>query len=366
MKKRLLALLLAGAMCFSLAACGNDTGDTTSKPPEDTSSNPPESGNGDDAELTINDVWPSGTTVYIDVPAKAGGGTDLYTRYLTQALGEVCPGVNFVVTNYDTTEVGRENAKNADPDGTHFLVHHGGAQIEYMAGTSNVSPKDDYKTVALVNVGGPQVIIAKPDAPFKNLSELGEYIEAHPGELVVGCTLGGASQVMLRGVIEGIKPGLSDQVNWVQCGSEADKLTQTASGSIDMANCSVPNGIAYEADGKLTILGTMAPSIANLENMSELMGEPLPESFKTAAEQGISYNYDSNYYLWAPKDLPDDIAKVINETVNKCVDVQSFIDGNKQMVTYIDKRDYEETQAAFDKEWVTNEEAVKGMGIYAR
>ena len=26
--------------------------------------------------------WKSGDNVYVDVPAKAGGGTDLYTRYL--------------------------------------------------------------------------------------------------------------------------------------------------------------------------------------------------------------------------------------------------------------------------------------------
>ncbi|MBR1606504.1 MAG: hypothetical protein IJ664_02255, partial [Clostridia bacterium] len=50
--------------------------------------------------------WKSGDTVYFHVNAKAGGGTDLYTRYLTQALSEVCPGVNFVVNNYETSEVG--------------------------------------------------------------------------------------------------------------------------------------------------------------------------------------------------------------------------------------------------------------------
>ena len=316
--------------------------------------------------LTVDEVWPKGTTVTIIVPAKAGGGTDLYTRYLTQALGEVVPGVNFVVNNYDTTEVGRMALKNAKPDGKTLLVHHGGAQIEYMSGSSNVSPRDDYRTVALVNIGGPQCIIASPKASFKNLKELGEYIKANPYKLVVGCTLGGASQVMLRGVIEGIEPGLSDLVNWVQCGSEADKLTQTASNSIDMANCSVPNGLDYETAGKLTILGCMAPKVATLASMSELVGKELPESFMTAAEQGISYTYDSNYYLWAPKALPDEIAEVINECVNKCVDVESFINGNKQMVTFIGKNTVEESQAAFDAEWAVNEEAVKAMGLFIR
>ena len=92
MKKRLLALLLAGAMCVGLAACGNaDKPSDSSKAPEGTTSTAPEDGG---KELTIEEVWPSGTTVYIDVPAKAGGGTDLYVRYTTAALGEICQGVD--------------------------------------------------------------------------------------------------------------------------------------------------------------------------------------------------------------------------------------------------------------------------------
>ena len=339
MKKSIVAILLAALLCIGVASA---------------------------FALTVDEVWPKGTTVTIDVPAKAGGGTDICTRYLTQALSEVVPGVNFIVNNYDTTEVGREHLKNAKPDGKTFIVHHGGAQIEYMSGSSNVSPKDDYRTVGILNMGGPQCIIASPKAPFKNMTEVCEYAKANPYKLVVGCTLGGASQVMLRGIFEGYEEGLSSQVNWVQCGSEADKLTQTASNSIDMANCSVPNGLAYEADGKLTILGTVAPKVANLQSMSELVGTALPETFKTAAEQNINYTYDSNYYLWAPKDLPDEIAEVVNECVNKSMSVQSYIDGNKQMVMFIGENNLEEAQAMFDAEWANNEEAVKAMGLYIR
>ena len=45
MKKRLLALLLAGAMCVGLAACGNaDKPSDSSKAPEGTASTAPEDG----------------------------------------------------------------------------------------------------------------------------------------------------------------------------------------------------------------------------------------------------------------------------------------------------------------------------------
>ncbi len=137
--------------------------------------------------------WKSGDNVYVDVPAKAGGGTDLYTRYLTQALSEVCPGVNFVVTNYDTGEVGMEHVKNAKPDGLTLGTCHGGAIIQYLAGSSEVNIKDDLKAVGIMNQGGPQAIIAKPGAPYTNFTELAEYIKANPGEVVVGCSLGGTT-----------------------------------------------------------------------------------------------------------------------------------------------------------------------------
>lgn len=127
------------------------------KAPVGTASSAPQEG---EKELTIEDVWPKGTTVNIDVPAKAGGGTDLRTRYLAQALGEVCPGVNFVVTNYDTAEVGAEHAKNAKPDGLTLTTNHGGAIIQYLTGTSNVNVKDDMKTVGILTLGGPMAIIA--------------------------------------------------------------------------------------------------------------------------------------------------------------------------------------------------------------
>lgn len=292
MKKKVLALLLAGAMCLGLTACGGEKPDDASKAPEGTASSAPREG---EKELTIEDVWPKGTTVNIDVPAKAGGGTDLRTRYLAQALGEVCPGVNFVVTNYDTAEVGAEHAKNAKPDGLTLTTNHGGAIIQYLTGTSNVNVKDDMKTVGILTLGGPMAIIAKPDAPYKNFNELAEFAKANPGEVVIGCALGGTTQMVFVSLMDALT-GDSNTATYVQCSSEADKLTQTASGSIDIANCALPNAQAYEADGKLTILGTIGPEMANLENVSELVGLELSESFKTAREQGVDATWDSNYY----------------------------------------------------------------------
>ena len=359
-KNRLFASMMATCMlAASLVGCGS------SAAPEATTA----AGNaGTEAAASAGEgvgPWKSGDNVYVDVPAKAGGGTDLYTRYLTQALSEVCPGVNFVVTNYDTGEVGMEHVKNAKPDGLTLGTCHGGAIIQYLAGSSEVNIKDDLKVVGIMNQGGPQAVIAKPGAPYTNFAELAEYIKAHPGNVVVGCSLGGTTQVLFTSLIEELT-GDANSVNYVQCSSEADKLTNVAAGSIDIANCSIPNAVSYDADGKLTVLGSFGPKVATLENMSELVGTELDKKFATTQEQNVGVTWDSNYYVLAPKDTPDEICEAINEAIQKATTVQSFIDGNNKMATYIAAVNYEDTKKALETEWSFQDELVSSMGLKVR
>lgn len=364
--KKLLSLLMASALTLSLAACGNDTASTPTPAPNNGGTPTTTTDPGSSEALTIDQVWPAGTTVTIDVPAKAGGGTDLYTRYLTQALGEVVPGVNFVVTNYDTGEVGMEHAKNADPDGLTLGVGHGGAIIQYLSGSSNVNVKDDYKTVGVMNLGGPQAIIAKPNAPYTNFTELGEYAKANPGEVIIGCSLGGTTQMIFTSLMDSLT-GDPSLANYVQCSSEADKLTQTASGSIDIANCSLPNAQSYLADGKLTVLGVIGPGMATLENMGELLGMELSDDFMTGPEQGVdTATWDSSYYVWVPASTPDNICEAINSALMQATEVQSYIDGNQQMATFINPIDLPTAQQIFTDEWNFMDALVSDMGLKVR
>ena len=371
--KKLVALALAGTMAVSLAACGSTTSTSTSTADTKTeeSSTSAESEASDDnaeesAELAIEDVWTAGSTVYFDVPAKAGGGTDLYTRYLTAALQEVYPDVNFVVTNYDTAEVGAEHAKNADPDGLTLTIGACTTMDNYLTGTSNVNPNEDYTAIAKMHDGGPQAIIAKPGAPYTNLTELGEYINEHPGEVVVGCSLGGTSQIILYSIIDAITDGNADAVNYVQCASEADKLTNTASAAIDIANCSIPNAQAYEADGKLTILGTIGPESATLDNMSELVGVDLGDTFKTTVEQGVDFTWDAGYFVLAPAATPENIQAAINAAVVKASETDTFKDGMKAMASYMNVPDLAGAKADWEAEWEFQNEILTTLGWITR
>ena len=334
--KKFLALALAAAMTLSLGVCASA------------------------------DAWNSGDTVYVHVPAKAGGGTDIYTRYLTQALGEVCPGVNFVVTNYEVSEVGMETGKSAKPDGLNLTTCHGGAIIQYLTGSSNVNIMEDMRVVGLMNLGGPQAIIANPECPYKNFAELADFMKENPGYAMIGCSLGGTTQMIFVSFVEALT-GDSEMASYVQCSSEADKLTNVAAGSIDIANCSIPNALSYEADGRLTILGTIGPKVSTLETMSELLGEELGEQYASGPEQGVeSATWDSNYYVLVPKDTPDDVCEAINEALQMASEQDSFVEGNRAMATFTQKVNLEDSQAALETEWAFMDELVDGMGLKVR
>lgn len=312
------------------------------------------------------EAWKSGDTVYVHVNAKAGGGTDLYTRYLTQALGEVCPGVNFVVNNYEVSEVAMETVKSSKPDGLNLGTCHGGAIIQYFTGASNVSIKDDVKVVGVMNLGGPQAIIAGPNAPYKNFAELAEYMTANPGQVLIGCSLGGTTQMIFYSFVNALT-GDSQNATYVQCASEADKLTNVAAGSIDIANCSIPNALSYEADGRLTILGTIGPKMSTLEAMSELLGQELGAQYASGPEQGVeSATWDSNYYVYVSKDTPDEVCQAINEAIVAATQQASYVEGNKAMATFTDQLDYAATTEAFETEWAFLDQLVGDMGLKVR
>jgi tripartite-type tricarboxylate transporter receptor subunit TctC len=314
----------------------------------------------------VADAWNAGDTVYFHVNAKAGGGTDLYTRYLTQALGEVCPGVNFVVNNYETSEVGMATVINAKPDGYNLGTCHGGAIIQWYTGSSNINLKDQAKIVGIMNLGGPQAIIAGPNAPYKNFTELAEFLKANPGYVMIGCSLGGTTQMIFTSFVEAIA-GDKDLAMYVQCASEADKLTNVASGSIDIANCSIPNALSYEADGRLTILGTIGPKMSTIASMSELLGTELGSQYASGPEQGVeSATWDSNYYVYAPAGTPDEVCQAINEAICKASEAASFVEGNKAMATFVAPVNLEDTQAAFTTEWEFLDGLVAGLGLKTR
>lgn len=366
--KRILSLVLAIVLCIGLCACGVSKPAEEPAKPAETEAPKVEAPEAEveETEAPAAITWPSDKTVYVDVPARAGGGTDMMLRFATAGLEQILDGVSFVVTNYDTPEVGAIHAKDAAPDGLNLTVASGSNISNWLSGASNVNPQEDLTIIAMIHSGGPQAWIGTADAPYKTFPELVDYIKAHPGELTIGCGLGSTSQMVWIATFNAIDPALNDMVNYVQAVSEMDKLTGVASGALDLANCSINNAMSYEADGRITVLGTLGPAQADLAAISGLVGAELSESYKSMKEQGIDFAWESGFYICGPADMDPALVEAINAVIMGLAEPGPFMDGMNKMAVFTDVRNVADSQAAFDAEWQVNADLLTSLGMNAR
>ena len=346
MKKRSFAALLAIALCLSLAACSQAEQTQTTPPatqnPSSPAGNPtPDAGTPDAAQVS----WPDGQDVHFDVPARAGGGNDMMVRFLTTPWSEMIDG-NIVVDNYDTAEVGAQHLKNSAPDGLTLTIVSSITMDNYLTGASEVNPAEDMTVIGKFIAGGPQAIITRADAPFDNLKELAEYAKENPGKLITGVGLGSTSHMCFMNLAK----AMGDlEFNYVQAGAEADKLTNIAGGSLDLANCSMNNAIAYEEDGKIKVLGILGISD---ELGKDDMTEGLGDQYLTTWEQGFyGASWMSGGYICGPAGMDPELVQAINESMQQVKDAEFFVEGMKSMNQIIEFKNVEDSLADFMAEW---------------
>lgn len=349
--KKIVALILALALCFALGACGAKTADPT----------PTESAAPAEAEASA--VWQNGETVTCIVPSRAGGGTDLIARYVTQALQENL-NANFVVNNYDTAEVGYLEAANAKGDGLTITTASCSNPIQYFSGASEVDARETLKIVGQTHNGSLQAWIAHPDAPYNNMEELAEYIKAHPGEVTVGCSLGGTAHMIWIDAMEAL--GCADLVTYVQCSSNADKLTNVAAGSIALGNADLKNSYAYEQDGKIKVIGTVGPKSDNLETAEMFVGAELHDGWKTMIEQGYDNSWESGYYFAVPASTDEATCQAIGKILMDLNNDEEFKANILSMGSVPQAFTIEEARANFAAECEMCEKLLTDLGLNVR
>lgn len=152
MKKRLFAIALAATMAIATGCGSSSTTSTTAAPATETkaaettkaaeagasteTAAAPAASIADvetaaqadiDAAAAENYGFPKGTITWV-VPGKAGGGSDLATRYLSEAMTKDL-GITNTVTNFDSNTVGHQNVANAQPDGSTIMLATGALNI---------------------------------------------------------------------------------------------------------------------------------------------------------------------------------------------------------------------------------------------
>ena len=302
--RKIFTLLTTAALVLSLSACGggSDAPANSSAPADGGSSAPADSAAaGDDIGFV------QGETLTLVVPGKAGGGSDKAIRYYAQALTDVY-GLTTTVTNYDSNTIGHETVKNAKPDGLTLTLATGALNIQYITGNSTADPMKDFTLIACMQDNGYSALAVPVDAPYDDFQSFVDYAKAHPGELNAGMPASGANTFLFGQ----LTTALGIELNQVECASESDRLTNLAGGFIDIGVVGVGNGQAYEKDGKLKVIGTVASDGVTIDGYPEA----LPDNYKTLQEQGFEDCYFNVYhYLLGPAGMDETMVQKMNASM---------------------------------------------------
>ena len=324
MKKRLFAIMMAATMAIATGcASGSTTSTTAAAAAETTKAGDTAAAEAADAQETVavetaaqadidaaaadNYGFPKGTITWV-VAGKAGGGSDLATRYLSEAMTKEL-GITNTVTNFDSNTVGHQNVANAQPDGSTIMLATGALNIQWITGNADVNPKTDLTLIAALDDNGFTALCAPVNAPYNTFDEMIEYAKQNPGKLNAGMPSSGNNTFQFGKLqqAEGI------QLNAVEASSESERLTNLAGGFIDLGFVGIGNAQEYEKAGKLKVLGTMAGDGIVIADYDASLGD----QYKTLQEQGHEdLFWNVKHYVYGPAGMDEAQVQKINAAMS--------------------------------------------------
>lgn len=258
--------------------------------------------------------FPNGSTITWIVPGKAGGGSDLTIRYLSEAMTRDL-GLTNTVTNYDSNTVGHQQIANAKPDGSTITLATAALNIQWITGNADVNPKKDLTLIAAMDDNGFSALCAPANAPYDTFEEMIAYAKENPGKLNAGMPSSGNNTLQF-GKIQKTR---NVQFNPVEASSESDRLTSLSGGFIDLGFVGIGNAKEYEKAGKLKVLATMAGDGLKIENYDSSLGD----NYKTMQEQGYDDLYwNVKHYIYGPAGMDETQVKKMNAAVKILYDDQ--------------------------------------------
>lgn len=268
------------------------------------------------------------------VPFVAGGTTDILARIVGQSLGEEL-GQPVIIDNRAGAggNIGGQFAARAPADGyTLFMGTVGTHAInEWLYKKMPFNPTKDFAPLTRVaNV--PNLLVANPAQPFKNVKELISYAQAHPGQVNFGSS-GSGSSIHLSGELFKMMAKV-DMIHIPYKGS-APAVTDLLGNQIAIMFDNMPSAIQHVRSGKLRPL-----AVTTAKRSPELPDVP------TVAEAGVpGYEATSWFGLFTPTKTPADVQAKLHAAIIKVLQKPDVIkkigDQGGEVVT--------ESQAEFAK-----------------
>ncbi len=315
MKRSRMGLILSVAMAASLlSACsgGENTAQTEKAAQAKQTQAKQEDASSEESS------WPSGT-ITLNVPATAGGGTDMIVRVFAQAMNEVT-GQNFVVVN-DASGNGTvvaEKVRNEKPDGFNLFVANTGL-CGYIASGAYQQSFDDFEMLGLITTPGKESngIFVSANSEYHTLDDLIAFAKEHPGELLCGVQTSGAGH--FSWLLAEKEFGITSTI--VDCGGSADRITNLIGGMIDVSNLPITGASQYVESGDLRCLAIVG------EQESDLI-----PGVKTVEELGYNkIDLPMCCVLLGPKNMMKADKEKIDSVLKIACENQTLQEGYKKM-----------------------------------
>lgn len=302
MKKKVLALIMAGTMALSMAACGNTRSQDTPKEPEKQETvqteGTEEGGATDVSGITADSFKPS-KDFNVRVPFAAGGSADTIARIIGQGLQETY-GKTVIVNNLTGANgaIAAADLDSAKSDATELMV--GGIAMFTLAPLFNKDINlsiDDYQFVSGLVLEDQLLYVSPSNSGIEDWDGLVKY--AADNRIVYGSNAPGGATHLLATMLFG-EAGLDAEA--VTSDGSGKDLLAVASGNVVCAIAPASVGAQYVEDGSLVPIAVFSE-----ENYTGYEGYNVP----TVQSFGYDIVFRTCNFVMTKADVaPEDVAAI--------------------------------------------------------
>ena len=345
--KKIIALVLAMCMVFTLCACGgNKAPDPTEAPVEAEDNEPAEAEKTEEEDKAEEEDkteeedkaeeedksdaasvdFPT-KSLSVIVPYAAGGSADLATRKLC-ALMEKELGQSITVLNQagSSGAIGLQACLDAEPDGYTMVMSADSLGTLRVMGLSDEIDYTDYAPIAAV-INDPKVFVVKGDSPYETLEDLFNAMKENPGKIKMSYTGPGGSGHVQSLILNAL--GYEMALTAYSGGSEG--LLAVLSDSVDFTNAQYSTVIDYLKSGELKCLG-----VCGTERISAIPDVPTIVEIYPESEQYMKFPF-APFVLQVSKDVDPAVVEVLRDAAKKAMatdDWNSYVEETCQDKLY--------------------------------
>jgi tripartite-type tricarboxylate transporter receptor subunit TctC len=246
--------------------------------------------------------------ITIVVPFSAGGTTDILARVIGQFMSKDL-GQPVIVDNRAGAggNIGAQNVARAPADGYTLLMGTVGTHAinQSLYKKMGFDPIKDFAPLSRVALV-PNLLVANPAQPFKNVKELIAYAKANPGKVTFASS-GSGTSIHLSGEMFQQMAGV--EMQHIPYKGSAPAMTDLLGGQTAVMFDNMPSAIGHVKAGKLRPLAVTTPKRS-----------PALPDVPTIAEAGVpGYAATSWFGLLAPANTPAPVVAKLNASILKAL-----------------------------------------------